>query len=828
MLCIYIKILTGCTDIEVPVDDLLNPTTHSKSGLTASGSSKRAQSGLLLRPISHHPHTSKIDADSEAGSSVHISLLSRGHPLRGQVSSPSMADRGLKSSASSVKSLARSTASHATTSTVSATPRRASKVGNDTSLGMSPARRLASEVRAKDRTRDRPDSKLTPSIVEPERDSYVIEGEDEYDYNERLHGYREDYDRRGLSDEDDLEGDEGDNASLSSSEMNQKLEDKKETPKSPSTHSPAATRTVKKILITQESLACLKSAGSLHDGRLKPSSASIKSQSTLRSTLRSPTSSTNTMSTFSHPRSNSRGSTRSSRLNVSVTGSGPRARPATRPVSGSSISVTATTKTGTFSSRPISSASTSTINTTETVTTFRTAGTGPSLSTPTANRSRKTSTTSSVLGPSQRTSSSSSPVQERTRKISSASISSVASTTGSFGDMRSTTNAGTRIKKSTIDSSVADPGKLNPSSAVTISSKPRPIQASTSKGSVASTDSVSSARKKPVPVGTLGRKPVTKTKSIESMPPIPLPGQTVPDRDITEHTSQTVEEANNISSKENVTLPVARSPEQPATLSNPPDTMTIRPKDGGGEHRKTNSSASISSVSTLRRKGSSDTIKNSKVSTVESEVTRPVSKALPPPPTEATSSPLSSSIQSPPVQPYSIEQVLSEYVPRGATLDVGIPCIISSKRKRFKAYARYIGEVEGEKGPWVGVEVPMLFGDNWGDTDNTNKSTDDRQWHDGSWGGIRYFEIGGMGSEMDYGDDRASRRRRLDGSVSSLADGKGLLKREADQLSITSDRRKRMRSVSPAVSDTSCTESRGLFVRPSQVLYVVDAVGTDF
>jgi hypothetical protein len=161
---------------------------------------------------------------------------------------------------------------------------------------------------------------------------------------------------------------------------------------------------------------------------------------------------------------------------------------------------------------------------------------------------------------------------------------------------------------------------------------------------------------------------------------------------------------------------------------------------------------------------------------------------------------------------------------------VGIPCIISSKRKRFKAYARYIGEVEGETGPWVGVEVPMPIENNWGDTDNI-KFADERQWHDGSWGGIRYFEIGGMGSEMDYADDRAPRRRRLDGSGGNFGDpvygSKGILKREGDQLSVTSDRMKRMRSASPAVSDMSGIESRGLFVRPSQVIYVVDAVGAD-
>ncbi|KAH9478923.1 hypothetical protein JR316_0009386 [Psilocybe cubensis] len=244
----------------------------------------------------------------------------------------------------------------------------------------------------------------------------------------------------------------------------------------------------------------------------------------------------------------------------------------------------------------------------------------------------------------------------------------------------------------------------------------------------------------------------------------------------------------------------------------------------------------------------------------------------------------------------SIDALLASDVPTGATLEIGIPCIISSKRKRFKAYARYIGEVVGEKGEWVGVEVPVPAGgvggsgDGWGDgsgfgipgsgfsthsghghghghghgqgsgvLDKTGV-VDDRQWNDGSWGGIRYFEIGGMlsGSEFDSGnptwysgggtDDRAARRRRLDASSGSAMTAwgtastgtgalrgdrdpkmQGLLKREGDQLSIASERMKRVRSVSPAVSEMSGSgaESRGLFVRPQQVLYVVDAVGAD-
>jgi hypothetical protein len=166
-------------------------------------------------------------------------------------------------------------------------------------------------------------------------------------------------------------------------------------------------------------------------------------------------------------------------------------------------------------------------------------------------------------------------------------------------------------------------------------------------------------------------------------------------------------------------------------------------------------------------------------------------------------------------------------VPRGATLQVGIPCIITSKRARFRALARYIGEVEGELGPWVGVEVPM--GDTW-----PGDKLDARAWHDGTWGGVRYFDIGGS-MDWDFGDEMRStkRRRRLDGhghghGLSTTGKGGGrTLKREGGQLD-TVRREKRLRSVSPVGSDSMVAESRGLFVRPQQVLYVVDAVGSDF
>ncbi|KAI0816056.1 hypothetical protein BC628DRAFT_1151658 [Trametes gibbosa] len=193
-------------------------------------------------------------------------------------------------------------------------------------------------------------------------------------------------------------------------------------------------------------------------------------------------------------------------------------------------------------------------------------------------------------------------------------------------------------------------------------------------------------------------------------------------------------------------------------------------------HEKHGSVASSASTSTLKRKSSSDTIREAEL------------------------------------QP-------AQKVPRGDTLAIGIPCIISSKKARFRAYARYIGEVEGEAGPWVGVEVPL--DDAWpGD----KLDADGRQWHDGTWGGIRYFDIGAA-SEWEFGQDSTARRRRYEWLSTLGRDTKSSLKREGDQLSI--ERAKRFRSVSPAVSDMSTSESRGLFVRPQQVLYVVDAVGAD-
>ncbi|EUC65177.1 CAP-gly domain protein [Rhizoctonia solani AG-3 Rhs1AP] len=150
---------------------------------------------------------------------------------------------------------------------------------------------------------------------------------------------------------------------------------------------------------------------------------------------------------------------------------------------------------------------------------------------------------------------------------------------------------------------------------------------------------------------------------------------------------------------------------------------------------------------------------------------------------------------------------------RGVSLRVGIPCLITSKRAKYKAFARYIGEIHGEQGPWVGVEIPVS--ESWG-----NDRLGGQQWNDGTVGGIRYFELSNGTSPWDDSDERAMRRRRIESVLLQAGLGKG---RDVDTMSINHDRL-RMRSASPAMSDMSTNESRGLFVRPSDVIYVFDAV----
>ncbi|KAJ7060816.1 hypothetical protein C8F01DRAFT_1220056 [Mycena amicta] len=257
------------------------------------------------------------------------------------------------------------------------------------------------------------------------------------------------------------------------------------------------------------------------------------------------------------------------------------------------------------------------------------------------------------------------------------------------------------------------------------------------------------------------------------------------------------------------------------------ETAKDRPKSNAEEekekeHRKTETSASTLRV---KRRGSGDTVATITKDLPAIVAPKAASSSSSSSATKSQSTTKTKTVPQRPVPAPGTLKDLPSTSPRGAMLEIGIPCIISTKRKRFKAFARYIGEVEGEAGPWVGVEVPASTAD---------AMPDSRQWHDGSWAGIRYFEISANNeSEADYGygDDGRERmnvrRRRLEASAGESMFGgtiKGV-KRQGDS-QLAGSRVKRIRSASPAVSDAG-GEARGLFVRPSAVLYVVDAVGAD-
>ncbi|PAV14656.1 hypothetical protein PNOK_0973400 [Pyrrhoderma noxium] len=140
----------------------------------------------------------------------------------------------------------------------------------------------------------------------------------------------------------------------------------------------------------------------------------------------------------------------------------------------------------------------------------------------------------------------------------------------------------------------------------------------------------------------------------------------------------------------------------------------IMKEDKRNAQSPSSDSGSTATRATVRRKGSNDTITLSKKKKAASSTAGKAKTG-----SSSTPSEESTPVTAPVVQP------------KGATLDIGIPCLIFSKRKRFRAFARYIGEVKGETGPWV------VTGDGWDD----RQQLDGRAWHDGCWGGVKYFEV---------------------------------------------------------------------------------------
>ncbi|KAH7090989.1 hypothetical protein BKA62DRAFT_724393 [Auriculariales sp. MPI-PUGE-AT-0066] len=324
----------------------------------------------------------------------------------------------------------------------------------------------------------------------------------------------------------------------------------------------------------------------------------------------------------------------------------------------------------------------------------------------------------------------------RPRRLSTASVSSVASarSTASTSSKAPATSPGTK--------KVASRGPPTPTPA-----PPRQRAVST-----ASTKSVKST--------TSGGAAAKKAKEAPPVPKVPPP--------ITEKAA-----------------PKGASTAKGKTVKTPPEATKPKPEDKM-EVDLPEPPASASTVR-VRRRDSSDTI------TMDNAVTTGLAGAKPRPDSQLSENVRTIKAGSRPAgltfddDDETVTQMVRRPIfpqaplptNKGVTLNVGIPCIITSRRQRMKAFARYIGEVAGESGPWIGVEVPI--GATWG-----GERLEGRDWHDGTWGGVRYFDVGAE----DWIEMQRSQQ---------LARARGV-KREGDTLR--------------------------LFVRPQQVLYVVQSEGS--
>ncbi|KAG5642183.1 hypothetical protein DXG03_003446 [Asterophora parasitica] len=773
--------------IEVPLEDLISPALPASQ----SHHLKPPRQSTLLRAKENESHNDSISMHSSMRVSVHSRNLPAARRGRG-TPSPSSVVAPSSSTGTSYKSMRM----NASTSSLA----RHSPLARDDDKG------------DEDMDNSRPDSKLTPglgsislppsyssrsaspsqpSIIEPEDDDGESRSGDYDDTNSVFEdqGPSSTALPRSLS----LDHTQHEQPTISTTLNGKKVLIRKVTPSTrrPTPSIASTTTTVK----SRTSVA--------PGGTSRPVSAAASVRSSAASVRSSAASVRSSAASVRSVASTIRKST--------VTGSGnlrppPRPKSPTTPVSSGSPGLSRPSSRGslapsthslslrpghTISTRPTSSVSTSNASESTNSTAFRSA-----QSTPRSRRTSGASVTSNVsttarggreTPPAQRggrTSTAAATAAARVRKVSTGSTKSNVSMAGA-----------TPTKRPPLPT--VDTNKLSPASVR------RTVSSASSVRSVAST--------------------VSTTTSIAARKALLAAGQKAAGASGNGSPSETAKKAEK---EKKVPVPASSlEPEEPALLATS-STITIKGKTRAEavlDHKKSSSTASTGSTSTLKRRGSSDTI-TTKMSETSRSTNKPavVSKpASTPPSSDAKALKENQALPTLPI------------AARGATLDIGIPCIISSKRKRFKAYARYIGEVEGEDGPWVGVEVPVSEG--WGGVGDRDDG--ERQWNDGTWGGIRYFEIGSTtGSEWDYGggsgglggDDRAARRRRVEwvGSGSgSVFGGKGVLKREGDQLTV--DRAKRFRSVSPAVSDASGMETRGLFVRPQQVLYVVDAVGSD-
>lgn len=154
----------------------------------------------------------------------------------------------------------------------------------------------------------------------------------------------------------------------------------------------------------------------------------------------------------------------------------------------------------------------------------------------------------------------------------------------------------------------------------------------------------------------------------------------------------------------------------------------------------------------------------------------------------------------------------------GTQLVLGIPCVIAPRNKagkvtRFRAVVKYIGPLTNAGAEaLVGVEVPLPL--------PTGLDEGGYEFHDGRYGGVRYFDVGqtnqfAEGSlELSHKPEREARRLRL----AQMMQGRQTTETASAAVGPSTKRRK---DLTGAGLSLPVTASRGLFILPSEVLWVV-------
>lgn len=160
-------------------------------------------------------------------------------------------------------------------------------------------------------------------------------------------------------------------------------------------------------------------------------------------------------------------------------------------------------------------------------------------------------------------------------------------------------------------------------------------------------------------------------------------------------------------------------------------------------------------------------------------------------------------------------------------LTLGVPCVIapttrSGSTVRLKATVKYIGPLDTDVGPFIGVELSL--------PQANARHTEELEFCDGIYKGRRYYNIDMATTMGEYLRHKSEREARFLLIEQALREG-GVVPRSLAQIERHTDpsthqfngvkRRKDMNGTGQTSDIHDTTLSRGLFVRPNQVLWVI-------